>query len=407
MKISYLLIGFGKTGGSIVLYNFMDKLVEYGHDVYAVTPNGSLKWEIGIWKKIIADEKVFSKKFTLEKLKLKVHDKINLILNHNDKYFKDISSLKKMISGLLNNWVESDVTIATFSWTAYAATALSDKTVPIYHMQHFEEIFFKDLFKRLITRMTYSLPIFKISNSLWLKNLLNKNFNVSSYLLNPGIDLSVFKNDGDYLKKYISKDNWTIVSFFDEEREWKGFDDAVSAVKLLREKLNKKNIKVNWKVFGLNPPSKKYETEFEYVGKLFNEDLAKLYASADIVLLTSWYESFPLPPIEAMACGTLVLSTQYGVEDYMIDNKNGLVTLPRKIEDMASKLEWAIMNPDKVRKIVEEGVNTSLKYNWDNRVKELLCIIEEVKQKHDFVKYNLFNDLVEGKFYDYMYEKFK
>jgi hypothetical protein len=32
-----------------------------------------------------------------------------------------------------------------------------------------------------------------------------------------------------------------------------------------------------------------------------------------------------------MACGSLIITTKYGTEDYVIDQENGLVAWPRKL----------------------------------------------------------------------------
>ncbi|KAF6512376.1 Glycosyltransferase [Geobacillus stearothermophilus] len=403
MKISYLLYDFGKTGGSIVLYNFMDKLVERGYEVYAVTPYCRYKWEVGMWKELITQsshEKLYKKV-----LKNIVYPYIKN--NDNVKRLKTIYNLRNVIKGLVNNWKKTDITISTHCFTAYAGFYLIDQTIPLYHMQHFEEIFFQDKFQRLIARNTYKLPLIKISNSSWLQHIIKTYFNEESYLLNPGIDLEIFTQREGYLDKYQPKKKWTVVSFFDEQREWKGFIDAVKAIKKARDILRSKGIEINWKVFGLNPPTKNYETEFEYVGKLFNEQLSNLYQEADIVLLTSWYESFPLPPIEAMASGSLIISTQYGVEDYIIDGKNGLVTLPRKIDEIASKIVWAVQNPKEVRRLVASGVETANEYSWDKRTDVLESILYEVSKNYETINYQLFDDLVHGKFREYMYDQFK
>ncbi|MBB6176100.1 glycosyltransferase involved in cell wall biosynthesis [Anoxybacillus tengchongensis] len=403
MRVSYLLYDFGKTGGSIVLYNFMDNLVKRGYEVYAVTPYGRYKWEIGMWKELIIQ-------FSNDKLAKKIVKNIIHPYMQNNKKAKRLKTVyqwNKSVKGLINNWKQTDVTISTYCITAYAGFYLSDQTIPLYHMQHFEELFFQDRIQRLVARNTYKLPLIKISNSSWLRHIVKKYFNEESYLLNPGIDLGVFKEGKGYLEKYRTKKKWTIVSFFDEQREWKGFNDAVKAVKKARDILSSQGIEIIWKVFGLNPPTKSYETEFEYVGKLFNEQLSKLYQEADIVLLTSWYESFPLPPIEAMASGSLIISTQYGVEDYIIDGKNGLVTLPRKIEEIANKIVWAIQNPQEVQSLVINGVATAHDYSWDKRTDVLENILVEVTKNYKDTKYKLFDDLVYGRFGEYMYEEFK
>lgn len=402
MKISYLIRSFGKTGGPIVLYNFMDNLVKREYEVYAVTPQDNIRWEVGLWKEIL--EKNESNGF-------KKRVKNNIISKLGG--FRELKKLKshysnfKHVKGIVNNWTKSDITIATFCTTAYAAYYLSDKTIPMYHMQHYEELFFQDKFYRLLARNTYKLPLIKIANSTWLKNLINKNFMEDSYLLNPGIDLDVFKPKSNYLDKYKNKNKWKIVSFFDEKREWKGFNDAVEAVKRARNILSSKGINLEWKVYGLHPPQREYDTEFQYVGAIFNDNLASLYSESDIVLLTSWYESFPLPPIEAMACGSLIISTQYGVEDYLIDGKNGLVTLPRRIDDIANKIVWSVENPYIVADMVKEGVKTASEYSWERRTDILENIFHQVVSKPRKINHRLFDDLVDGKFEEYMNEEFK
>lgn len=146
MKISYLFAEFGKSGGPIVLYNFMDNLVSRGHEIHAILPNGAIKWEMGIWKEMIYNQDPVIEKYTLKMM----NNLINFFepkISKNKKNLLHFFRLKKLTNGLINNWVDSDVTIATHCLTAYAVFYLSDQTVPIHHMQHFEELFFKRKFK--------------------------------------------------------------------------------------------------------------------------------------------------------------------------------------------------------------------------------------------------------------------
>ncbi|MGB9980280.1 glycosyltransferase family 4 protein [Methanobacterium sp.] len=402
MKISYLLGEFGSTGGSIVLYNFMDNLVKRGHEVYAIMTNSSIKWEIGIWKEIIENKDSVYKRRAIPIM----GSLINFYSkNENIKNLYFFYGLNKLTNGLIKNWVDSDITIATWCLTAYAAFYLSDRTVPVYHMQHYEELFFKDKVQRLIARNTYYLPLIQISNSKWLQNIILKKFNQQSQLLNPGIDLDVFKPQDDIENKYKTKNKWLIVSYFSDILI-KGFEDAVQSVELARKELKKQGIEIEWKIFGLNPPSKKYTTEFEYVGKIFGHDLAKLYSKADIVLMSSWFESFPLPPLEAMSCGSLIITTQYGTEDYVFNNENGLVCLPRMPKEMAQKIIYAIKNPDKCLKMVKTALQTAESYSWKKRADTLEKLLEESLQKYSVDQFKTFDDIVNGNFKESIYKEF-
>ncbi|NYB51988.1 MAG: glycosyltransferase family 4 protein [Methanobacteriaceae archaeon] len=391
MKISYLLLGWGNKGGSIVLYNFMDNLVRRGHEVHAVFPDKNIKWEVGIWRYKLGTESENNNFLNFFKKNL-----FNIIPNSILEYYKSIID-KRNLNGLIDNWQTSDITVATFYLTAYAAYYLSDRTVPLYHMQHFEELFVSDKKNRLIARNTYYLPLIKIANSSWLKKIMKEKFNKEAYLVKPGIDLKIFKPYENPQNKYVYKNEWRILSYLDEKREWKGFNDAVKAVKIAREYLQEKGIKLRWEVFGIDPPSKKYETDFKYIGAIFNKDLAYLYSKTDIVLLTSWYESFPLPPIEAMACGSLIITTSFGTEDYVIDYQNGLVTMPRKILDIANKIIYAIENPNESLKMVKNGLKTAEEYDWESCTDVLEKVLTQSIENYSFDQFKFFDLLSEGK----------
>jgi len=60
-----------------------------------------------------------------------------------------------------------------------------------------------------------------------------------------------------------------------------------------------------------------------------DETLAKLYSSFDVFMFTSYRMGFGVPPLEAMASGTVVATMDCGgVRDYAVDGYNSLVTQP-------------------------------------------------------------------------------
>lgn len=405
MRISYLIPGFGRTGGSIVLYNFMDNLKKRNHDVYAIFPDKRIKWEIGEWKNGLKTYKTSFNDSIIKKISHML-SLDSLIKNKKElEELKSYYSIRKITKGLLKNWIESDITISTHHSTAYAGYLLANRTVPLYHMQGFEEAFINDENSKLIARSTYNFPLINISNSKWLQNIMWKYYNKKSYLLNPGIDYSLFKPFENIEKKYVEKKDWLIVSYIDEKWKLKGFNDAVKAVKIARDHLSKKGIKLHWKVFGYNGPSRKYETEFEYVGPMFGEDLAKLYSSADIILFTSWHESFPLPPIEAMACGSLIITTKYGTEDYVFHKKNGLVCLPREIKDIANNIIYGVLNAEDSYQMVKKGLETVKIFNWENQTDLLEKILNKSINGYSYDKYKISDYLISGEFDENIHDK--
>ncbi len=371
--------------------------------MFAITPRRAIRWKPGMAKSMLSPKgnkeveilRRYFKKSAQSLFGRRVVEKA-----------KAIYELRKMTHDLVRHWVPSDITVSTYCMTAYAGYILAERSVPLYHMQHFEEVFFSDMTARLLARNTYNLPLFSIANSSWLQNIIQGFFNKQAYVLNPGIDTDVFKVYADPGSKYIDKKEWTIASYVDETREWKGFGDAAATIKQVRQCLQTKGISVRWKLFGLNPPGDTYGTDFEYCGKIFGADLARFYSKADIVFLPSWYESFPLPPIEAMASGTLVVTTRYGTEDYAFDGINSLVCIPRDIDQMAQKIIYAINNPDISLRMVKKALDTVLMYTWDKRTDALEDIMNEASKEYNIDRYRFFNDLASGRFSEYMHDIF-
>jgi len=99
--------------------------------------------------------------------------------------------------------------------------------------------------------------------------------------------------------------------------------------------------------------------------------LAELYSSADVVVTSSWYESFPLPPIEAMACGAPVVTTQYGTEDYAFNEQNALVVPPRDPSALANAIERLLREDCLREQFKREGPKTAKLFTWNKTVDQV------------------------------------
>jgi hypothetical protein len=171
--------------------------------------------------------------------------------------------------------------------------------------------------------------------------------------------------------------------------KWKGFQDAVAA---MSEILRRYPDKVEWHVYGFPHPEFPPDNSFapyHFHGALGHEKLSQLYAESDIVLCPSWYESFPLPPLEAMACGTAVITTRYGTEDYAMDGHNAIVARPRVVSDFAVALDGLIRTPELRARLARNGRAMAESLTWDNAVQareELLWRIHRNEMPNDLMR---------------------
>jgi len=368
LRINYLMWSTGRTGGTRVLLNFMNELVKIGHEISITT------FYYDKWFPLSPDIKIISK-----------NTKLDLYYYHGMQIIDKINQIKlhvRLINKLMNMAPETDVDVATFSPTAYAASwRSSDKLVPFYHMQHLETIFFKDPAMKKFIHDTYFLPIYKVANSLWLRNQLFRLTNIEYPIVNPAVEHNIFYPR----EKYNKERNINIVAL--GKGGWKNASGIYKAVNMVRSQIRDRKIILHY--FGHRPPE-----NIQFDGKetifhkdLSDEDLARLYSESDIQITFSKAESFPLPPLEAMACGSAVITTPYGTEDYVINGENSLIVEPDNINMLAEKIKLLILDEQLRNKIQINGIKTAKKYNYEDQAKILekhirLALDENLKRDY-------------------------
>lgn len=95
------------------------------------------------------------------------------------------------------------------------------------------------------------------------------------------------------------------------------------------------------------------------------DDMALFYSNSDVYLSGSKIEGSPLPPLEAMACGCIPVTTGIGTEEYLVDGHNGFV-IPPDDEDAAVSCVRRIMDDDALRRLmIRNALATARSRTWD------------------------------------------
>jgi glycosyltransferase involved in cell wall biosynthesis len=274
---------------------------------------------------------------------------------------RDRLALLRMTQRLVRHWVPADITVATAWDTAFAGYALSDRSVTFYHMQHWEELFFQDELHRKLARLTYYLPLKLIANSTWLQREIRQRRGRDSLLLLPGVDTKTFRPRLRLEEKYASPGKIRVLCYY-SPRDFKGWPDAVAAMEEVFVHLGSERLE--WVVYG-GLPVLAPEIPVTFVGPVFGEQLGELYSASHIVFMPSWYESFPLPPIEAMASGTATVVTGTGTEDYAVDGVNALVRSARQPHVLAQAIIALARDPAQAHRLAQQGLATAERFNWN------------------------------------------
>jgi L-malate glycosyltransferase len=105
----------------------------------------------------------------------------------------------------------------------------------------------------------------------------------------------------------------------------------------------------------------------EFVGKISNEEMARLYEKTDIYLNSSLVDNMPLSIIEAFSAGLPVVSYATGGIPYLVrDGETGLLVETRDFEALAQKAIFLLENQEFTKKIVAKARAEVVKYSWEN-----------------------------------------
>lgn len=81
------------------------------------------------------------------------------------------------------------------------------------------------------------------------------------------------------------------------------------------------------------------------LGSVPQEKLADLHQLSSVCILTSVYEGLPLVVLEALACGTPIVTTQSGNTPNFLTADSGVVSQERTPEAIAEALQKVLLNP--------------------------------------------------------------
>ena len=121
--------------------------------------------------------------------------------------------------------------------------------------------------------------------------------------------------------------------------------------------------------------------EILFLGVVKDEDLPMLYNCADIFVYPSLYEGFGLPPLEAMACGVPVITSNISSLPEVVGDA-GIMVDPTDVNSLCEAMHSVLTNKKLWQHMSNKGLERSKLFSWDNTVKQILKIYDEALSKN-------------------------
>ena len=117
-----------------------------------------------------------------------------------------------------------------------------------------------------------------------------------------------------------------------------------------------------------------------FTGHVPDRDLPALYAAADIFAFPAFFEGFGLPPLEAMACGTPVVSSDAASLPEVV-GKAGLLVSPHDEGAWVDALRRLAGDADLHRRLTAEGIAQAHRFTWQQTAQRTVEVYRSVAER--------------------------
>jgi glycosyltransferase involved in cell wall biosynthesis len=121
--------------------------------------------------------------------------------------------------------------------------------------------------------------------------------------------------------------------------------------------------------FGLDPDAVRIP------GLIAHEDMPAVYSMAGALLFPSYYESFGIPLVEAMACGCPVITSSAPACPEVVGDA-ALVVDPDDVDGLAGAMLRLVRDPELAERLRRRGLDRARDFSWEDSARRLLAELE-------------------------------
>jgi D-inositol-3-phosphate glycosyltransferase len=116
-----------------------------------------------------------------------------------------------------------------------------------------------------------------------------------------------------------------------------------------------------------------------FLGARAQDALPDHYSAADVVVMPSYYESFGMVALEAMACGTPVIASQVGGLSFTVqDGVTGFLVPGRDPPALAKKITLLLKDQVLRNKLGTQGIEWAQQHSWAKIADQIMSLYSEL-----------------------------
>jgi glycosyltransferase involved in cell wall biosynthesis len=114
-----------------------------------------------------------------------------------------------------------------------------------------------------------------------------------------------------------------------------------------------------------------------FTGYVPEADLPALYNGADLFVFPSLYEGFGLPPLEAMACGTPVVTSNASSLPEVVGDA-AITVDPYDVDALTSAMRRVLADPCLRDELRQKGLARASEFTWERTARQTLAVYRQV-----------------------------
>jgi len=117
--------------------------------------------------------------------------------------------------------------------------------------------------------------------------------------------------------------------------------------------------------------------KIKLIGSVPLSDLPIFYSAAQLFFFPTYHETFGFPNVEAMACGTPVISSNvYSVPE--ITGNAALLCDPEDISGFMATIKTVLEDNNLRKNMIRAGLKNAKRFTWENSAKEVAMIYNQI-----------------------------